>query len=135
MKGSVINKFIENAVEKIKKLARENTDLFLGIGGWLAPIGAVVIAVIVYCVNWAAYCYEVGYYHFGFNVPIGNTMCRCLGTDRGYFFLGCQSIIIKEFISGYAKKRSNSRYECDIRQRCAGFPLADCLKANTKKLG
>lgn len=70
MKGSAITKFIENAVEKIKKLARENTDLFLGIGGWLAPIGAVVIAVIVCCVNWAVYCYEVGYYHFGFNVPI-----------------------------------------------------------------
>lgn len=28
------------------------------------------MAIIVYCVNWAVYCYEIGYYHFGFNVPI-----------------------------------------------------------------
>ena len=70
MKESAIIKSIENAVEKIKKLAHEKTDLFLGIGGWIAPIGAVIVAVIVYCVNWAVYCYEIGYYHFGFNVPI-----------------------------------------------------------------
>lgn len=70
MKESAIIKSIENAVEKIKKLAHENTDLFLGIGGWIAPVGAVIVAVIVYCVNWAVYCYEIGYYHFGFNVPI-----------------------------------------------------------------
>lgn len=70
MKESVLIKTVKSAVEKIRKLAHENTDLFLGIGGWIAPVGAVVVAVIVYCVNWAVYCYEIGYYHFGFNVPI-----------------------------------------------------------------
>lgn len=70
MKESVLYKSIENAVKKIRKLAHENTDLFLGIGGWIAPVGTVVAAVIIYCVNWAVYCYEIGYYHYGFNVPV-----------------------------------------------------------------
>lgn len=70
MKESGLYRSIENVVKKIRELAHENTDLFLGIGGWIAPVGAVVAAVIMYCINWAVYCYEIGYYHFGFNVPI-----------------------------------------------------------------
>lgn len=70
MKVSALYKTIEDTVKKIRKLAYENTELFLGIGGWIAPVGAVVAAVIMYCVNLAVYCYEVGYYYFGFNVPV-----------------------------------------------------------------
>lgn len=99
MKESVYYKSIKNLVEKIRKIAHENTDLFLGIGGWVAPVGAVVAAVIMYCINWAVYCYEFGYYHLGFNVPISlikePTVTNWPTSVIGCFFLVIVLLITK----------------------------------------
>lgn len=70
MKETTIYQKVETASKEIWNLAKEKTELFLGVGGWIAPIGVAIAAVIIYCINWVVYCYEIGYYHMRYNVPI-----------------------------------------------------------------
>lgn len=70
MKKFSIREMITEKIAALKKLAIENTDLFLGIGGWIAPVVLAIASVVVFCINLSVYCYNLGYYHFGYNVPV-----------------------------------------------------------------
>lgn len=70
MEKSSVREMIAEKIMALKKLATDNTDLFLGIGGWIAPIVLAIASVVIFCINLGVYCYNLGYYHYWYNVPV-----------------------------------------------------------------
>lgn len=58
------------AWRKIKKLAKTNTTLFLGLLTTAVTIMTALATVITYVLNFFVFCIDYGYYSIRFNVPV-----------------------------------------------------------------